>query len=70
MTKAEIKKQLQDILIKLELPLISDFRELDSLARMMLILEAEERFQIEFSIAELSSDDYESFVKFIYDKVN
>lgn len=70
MTQAEIKKQLQDIFIKLELPLVSDFRKLDSLARMMLILETEERFQIEFNITELSSDDYEAFVKYIYDKVN
>lgn len=70
MTKTEIKKQLQDIFIKLKLPLVSDLKELDSVAKMMFILEVEEKFKIEFSIEELSSDDYELFIKFIYDKVN
>ena len=70
MTKTEIKKQLQDIFIKLKLPLVSDLKELDSVAKMMFILEIEEKFKIEFSIEELSSDDYELFIKFIYDKVN
>lgn len=70
MTKTEIKKQLQDIFIKLKLPLVSDLKELDSVAKMMFILEVEEKFKIEFSIEDLSSDDYELFIKFIYDKVN
>ena len=49
---------------------MSDLKELDSVAKMMFILEVEEKFKIEFSIEELSSDDYELFIKFIYDKVN